>query len=74
MIRQLLDLEKNEEGKVFIQGREVLVGSTESDENIFDGVQNLGSGKKRWEDVGDTEKTLPKLFSPRRKKTIEDGS
>ena len=69
MIRQTLELEKNEEGKVFkfIQDRVVLVGSTKSDENIFDGVQNSGSGKKRWEDVGDTEKTLPKIFSPRRK-------
>ena len=67
MIRQTLDLEKNEEGKVFIQDRVVLVGSTESDENIFDGVQNSGGGKKRGEDVGDTEKTLPKIFSPRRK-------
>ena len=43
MIRQTLDLEKNEEGKVFIQSGVVLVGSTKSDENIFDGVQNSGS-------------------------------
>ena len=75
MIRQMLELEKNEEGKVFIQDKVVLVGSTKSDENIFDGVQNSGSGKKRGEDVGDTEKTLPKIFSPRRKiKTIKEGS
>ena len=67
MIRQTLELEKNEKGKVFIQGGVVLVGSTKSDENIFDGVQNSGSGKKLWEDAGDTEKTLPKIFSPRRK-------
>ena len=52
---------------MFLQGRVVLVGSTKSDGNIFDGVQNSGSGKKRGEDVGDTEKTLPKIFSPRRK-------
>ena len=52
---------------MFIQDRVVLVGSTKSDENIFNGVQNSGSGKKRGEDVGDTEKTLPKIFSPRRK-------
>ena len=60
---------------MFIQDRVVLVGSTKSDENIFDGVQNLGSGKKRWEDVGDTEKTLPKIFFLVPKiKTIEEGS
>ena len=52
---------------MFIQDRVVLVGSTRSDENIFDGVQNSGSGKKLWEDAGDTEKTLPKIFSPRPK-------
>ena len=56
---------------MFIQDKVVLVGSTKSDENIFDGVQNSGSGKKRGVDVGDTEKTLPKLFSPRRKKQLK---